>query len=304
MKLGRNDPCWCGSGRKLKKCHGVQRTPSELLTSLKKPERKLQIMTEAELPKMRRSCKLAANILEEVCSRVGVGVCTEDINSWVHDLTRQAGAYPAPLNYPKGLTDPDHPKILKGGFPKSVCTSVNEVVCHGIPSKKDILKDGDIVNIDVTCILDGYFGDTSRTIYIGTPSEEAKLVTETARECLDLAIGTVKAGSRLIDIGRVIENHAAKKHLGVVRDYTGHGVGRVFHTEPQVCHYPNKDTDMELIENMTFTIEPMINLGTWETRLDKKDQWTVYTLDGKISAQFEHTLLVTADGVEILTLPD
>jgi len=261
-------------------------------------------MTPETLPKMRAACKLAANILEEACRRVVIGTTTEEINTWVHDMTLEAGAYPAPLNYPKGLTNPRDPKIIKDAFPKSVCTSVNEVVCHGIPSPDVVLKDGDIVNIDVTVILDGYHGDTSRTIYVGTPSAEARLVTETARECLQLGIETVKPGARTIEIGRAIYNHASKLGLGVVREYTGHGVGTVFHADPQICHYPNRETDCKLVPWMTFTIEPMINAGTWQTVLDPKDKWTVYTLDRKVTAQFEHTILVTEDSYEILTLPD
>ena len=260
-------------------------------------------MTPEELPKMRASCRLAANILDEVCKKTEVGTTTEEINAWVHELTLEAGAYPSPLNYPKGITDPRNPEIKPGGFPKSVCTSINEVVCHGIPRPDQALKDGDIINIDVTCLLDGYHGDTSRTVYVGTPSEDAKLVTETARECLELGIAAVKPNGRLIDVGHAIFNHATGKGLGVVREYTGHGVGRIFHAEPQVCHYPNKETDCLLIPGMTFTIEPMINLGTWQTVLDPSDNWTVYTLDGKLSAQFEHTILVTERGPEILTLP-
>ncbi len=253
---------------------------------------------------MRAACTLAANILEEACSRVTIGTTTEEINTWVHDMTLAAGAYPAPLNYPKGHTNPRAPRISKGAFPKSVCTSVNEVVCHGIPSPDVVLKDGDIINIDVTVVLDGFHGDTSRTIYVGTPSAEARLVTETARECLQLGIETVKPGSRTIEIGHAIYNHASKKGLGVVREYTGHGVGTVFHADPQICHYPNRETDCLLTPGMTFTIEPMINAGTWQTILDPKDKWTVYTMDRKVTAQFEHTILVTEDGHEILTVPD
>lgn len=270
----------------------------------KPDDRSVQIMSEEELPKMRAACKLAANILQEACSRVKVGTTTEEINTWVHDMTLAAGAYPAPLNYPKGLTDPRNPKIAAGGFPKSVCTSVNHVVCHGIPSPDHILNDGDIVNIDVTVILDGYYGDTSRTIYVGTPSDEARLITETARECLMLGIEAVKPHGRLIDVGQAIFDHATSKKLGVVRDYTGHGIGRIFHADPQVCHYPSRPNDCDLVPGMTFTIEPMINGGTWQTVLDGRDNWTVYTLDNKLSAQFEHTILVTAHGREILTTPD
>ena len=271
---------------------------------MKRPSRKLQIMTPEKLPRMRRACKLAANTLKELCNRVEPGVTTEQIDQWALDMILEAGAYPAPLNYPKGKTDPRNPKIAPGAFPKSVCTSVNEVVCHGIPSKDAVLKDGDIINIDVTALLDGFHGDTSRTVFVGTPSPAARKVTEAALEALHLGIEAVKPGGRVIDIGRAIYSFATKQGLGVVRDYTGHGVGEVFHADPQICHYPNRDTDCRMVPGMTFTIEPMLNEGTWQTVLDPVDNWTVYTLDRKLSAQFEHTLMVTDDGVEVLTVPD
>jgi len=298
-KIGRNDPCFCGSGKKYKKCHGRQNS----VNLMQRPNRRLQIMDRQSLPKMRRACTLAANILAEACDRVEPGTTTEEINAWVHQMTLDAGAYPAPLNYPYGITDPRNPVIKPGGFPKSVCTSINEVVCHGIPAADAVLKDGDIVNIDVTVILDGYYGDTSRTVYVGEPSEEARKVTETARECLQLGIEAVKPNGRMIDVGHAIFNHADARGLGVVREYTGHGIGTIFHADPQVCHYPNHESDCTLIPGMTFTIEPMINAGHWKTFLDKSDGWTVYTIDHKISAQFEHTLLVTDHGAEILTIP-
>lgn len=270
---------------------------------MKRP-RNVQIMKNGDLEKMRAACRLAANILDQACARVEVGTNTEEINAWVHEMTLDAGAYPSPLNYPKGETDPRNPVIKPGGFPKSVCTSINEVVCHGIPKTDDVLQDGDIVNIDVTVTLDGFYGDTSRMVYVGEPSPEARTVVETARECLDLGIKAVRPHGRLVDIGEAIFGHATKLGLGVVREYTGHGIGRVFHAEPQVCHYPNFETDCELLPGMTFTIEPMINAGTWRTQLDHTDQWTVYTLDRRLSAQFEHTIVVTEQGAEILTVPD
>lgn len=301
MKYGRNDACFCGSGKKYKKCHGKK----PVLTMMKKPKRDFQIMNEDTLPRMRRSCKLAANILKEAVAIVKPGITTQDIDDLVLQLTLDAGAYPSPLNYPKGhVTDPRNPRITPGAFPKSVCTSINHVVCHGIPSPTDVLKEGDIVNVDVTCYLDGFHGDNSRTVFVGEPSEEARKVTECAKECLDLGIAAVKPHGRLIEVGRAIYNHASKQGYGVVRDYTGHGVGSVFHAEPQVCHYPSKETDCELLPGMTFTIEPMINVGSFRTYLDKRDKWTVYTMDGKLSAQFEHTIMVTETGTEILTLPD
>ena len=261
-------------------------------------------MSADELIQMRKSCTLAANILEEVCRRVEPGINTQQIDDWVLELTLQAGAYPAPLNYPKPPTDPRSPIIAPGGFPGSVCTSINEVVCHGVPSVSDVLKSGDIINIDVTCNLNGFYGDTSRTVYVGEPGPEALRVTEAARTCLELGIKAVKPYGRLIEVGKVIQDYASVRGLGVVKEYTGHGIGTVFHAEPQVCHYPNRSTDCELRPGMIFTIEPMINLGTWRTELNSHDGWTVYTADRKLSAQFEHTVLVTPSGPEILTLPN
>jgi methionyl aminopeptidase len=305
LKYGRNDDCFCGSGQKYKKCHGKMAATPAFTPVMAKPKRDFQIMTPATLPRMRRACKLAANILEEVGKRIQPGINTLQIDEWVLDLTLAAGAYPSPLNYPKGhVADPRNPKITPGAFPRSVCTSVNHVVCHGVPSAKDVLKDGDIINVDVTVFLDGFHGDTSRTFYVGEPGPEARLVTEAARECLQLGIDAVKPHGRLIEIGRAIYAYASQRNLGVVRDYTGHGVGTVFHAEPQVCHYPSRETDCELVPGMTFTIEPMINAGTYRTFVDRQDKWTVYTIDGRLSAQFEHTVTVTQTGVEVLTLPD
>jgi len=299
LKIGRNDPCYCGSGLKYKKCHGRKDAPPPPRRKVKS----IRLMAPDELAEMRKSCTLAANILEKVCRKVVPGTTTQQIDDWVLELTLKAGAYPAPLNYPKAPTDPRSPVISKGAFPRSVCTSVNHVVCHGIPSEDHILVDGDIVNIDVTCNLNGFFGDTSRTVYIGTPGEDASRVTEAARKCLELGIKAVRPYGRLMDIGTAIQNYANTLGLGVVKEYTGHGIGTLFHTEPQVCHYPNRETDCELRPGMIFTIEPMINLGTWRTELDPEDGWTVYTLDRKLSAQFEHTILVTPTGAETLTIP-
>lgn len=298
-KIGRNDPCWCGSGKKYKKCHANQ-APAP--APLKRRGNNFQIMTAETLPKMRAACQLAADVLAETCARAKAGVTTQELDDFARELTLKHGAYPAPLNYPSGLTDPRNPVISPGAFPRSICTSINEVVCHGIPSKKEILKDGDILNIDITCILDGYYGDNSRMVCIGDVSEEAQKLVDTAHKCMMLGIETVKPDSRLYDIGKAIQDHAHQFNYGVVREYTGHGIGTVFHADPQVCHYATKKGDAALVEGMTFTVEPMINLGTWQTILDKNDGWTVYTLDGKLSAQWEHTVLVTPDGHELLTV--
>lgn len=304
MKVGRNDPCPCGSGLKYKKCHGrAGGPPSPAPTPAPKKVRGIRILSPQELIEMRKSCTLAANILEQVCRKVSPGVNTQQIDDWVLELTLEAGAYPAPLNYPSPPTDARNPVITHGAFPRSVCTSINEVVCHGIPSIEDILVEGDIINIDVTCNLNGFFGDTSRTVYVGEPGPDAKKVTEAARKCLELGIAAVKPYGRLIDIGSAIQTYASSLGLGVVKEYTGHGIGTMFHTEPQVCHYPSRSTDCELRPGMIFTIEPMINMGTWKTQQDPEDGWTVYTADRTLSAQFEHTILVTTSGPEILTRP-
>lgn len=228
---------------------------------------------------------MAAETLCAVAEILRPGITTEDINSFVHEDTVRRGALPAPLNYK--------------GFPKSVCTSINDVVCHGIPGAR-VLKDGDIINVDVTHIYKGFHGDTSATFYVGTPSPEAKKVVEVARRSLELGIAQVKPGARLGDIGAAIQEFAEGHGCSVVRDFVGHGIGRKFHDEPQVKHFGNRDTGRRLKPGMTFTIEPMINLGTWRVRV-LDDDWTAVTEDGSLSAQFEHTILVTETGHEVLT---
>ena len=227
--------------------------------------------------------------LRMISPYVQEGITTDELNTICHDfIVNEQKAIPAPLNY--------------NGFPKSICTSINHVVCHGIPSK-DTLKDGDIINIDVTVIKNDYHGDTSKMFYIGTPSDKAKHIVNIAHECLFIGIDCVKPGVRLGDIGFAIQQHAEKHRCSVVRDYCGHGIGRVFHEEPQILHYGTPGTGEILQPGMTFTIEPMINLGKYHTRL-LTDNWTVITKDRSLSAQWEHTLLVTDNGVEILTLRD
>jgi methionyl aminopeptidase len=243
------------------------------------------IKTAADLEGMRRACRLAAETLEEAAKLVAPGLTTDEINDFVHEYTVQRGARPAPLNY--------------RGFPKSVCTSINEVICHGIPSARK-LKRGDIVNIDVTSVLDGWHGDVSATFYVGEPSEIARRLVETTRECLALGIAEVKPKARLGDIGAAIQRHAEAAGFSVVRDYVGHGIGKGFHEGPQVPHFGKRGHGMRLAKGMTFTIEPMINQGGWHMRI-LDDAWTSVTTDGKLSAQFEHTVAVTEDGVEILT---
>ena len=247
----------------------------------------IDIKGPAEVAKMRETCLLAAATLRMAAAQVRPGITTLQLDKLCHEYICDHGAIPAPLNY--------------RGFPKSICTSINEVVCHGIPSRKERLKNGDIVNIDVTTILDGFHGDTSVTVPVGDRvSKEASHVTEVARRSLELGIATVRPGSRIRDIGVAIQRYAENEGYSVVRDYCGHGIGRIFHTDPQVPHYASRGPNPRIREGMTFTIEPMINVGTWRTKL-MSDGWTVKTADGKLSAQFEHTILVTAQGHDVLT---
>lgn len=248
------------------------------------------IKTAEEIEKMRVAGRLAAQTLEMIEPHVVAGITTEQLNAICHDyIVNELDAIPAPLNYK--------------GFPKSICTSVNHVICHGIPTEKKVLKNGDIINIDITVIKDGYHGDTSKMFFVGEASIAAKRLVAITQECMYKGIELVKPGVRLGDIGAVIQKHAEGNYYSVVREYCGHGIGKVFHEEPQVMHYGKKGTGMVIQEGMTFTIEPMINQGKRHCKL-LPDQWTVVTKDRKLSAQWEHTILVTADGFEILTLRD
>jgi methionyl aminopeptidase len=245
------------------------------------------IKTPEDIAKMRVAGKLAAEVLEMIDEHVKPGVTTERLNQLCHDyIVNVQQAIPAPLNY--------------NGFPKSICTSVNHVVCHGIPTEQKVLKDGDIINIDVTVIKDGYHGDTSKMWAVGTPKPGTERLIQITQECMYKGIELVKPGARLGDIGHVIQQHAEKNRFSVVREYCGHGIGQVFHEEPQVMHYGKPDTGLELKEGMIFTIEPMINQGKYHTKL-LPDEWTAVTKDRKLSAQWEHTILVTGNGHEVLT---
>ena len=245
------------------------------------------IKTAEEIQKMRVAGRMAAEVLEMIEDHVQPGVSTETIDQICHDyIVDKQQATPACLNY--------------RGFPKSICTSVNHVVCHGIPSPKKILKNGDIINIDVTVIYEGYHGDTSKMYCVGEVSSHAKRLVDITQKCLYKAIALVKPGTQLGDIGYCIQSYAESNYYSVVREYCGHGIGVNFHEEPQVLHYGSPGTGMALVEGMTFTIEPMINAGSHRTKL-KKDGWTVETKDGRLSAQWEHTLLVNSEGVEVLT---
>lgn len=246
----------------------------------------VNIASPADIAAMRVVGRMAAETLRLAGSRLRAGMTTEDINQFVAEDTARRGATCAPLGY--------------RGFPKSVCTSVNEVVCHGIPTTKQVLRDGDIINIDVTTLFDGFHGDTSATFYVGAPSAEARLVTEVARRCLELGIAEVREGARLGDIGAAIQEHAEANGCSVVRDFVGHGIGRKFHDAPNVQHFGKRGTGMRLKAGMIFTIEPMINIGGWEVEV-LADKWTAVTCDRSLSAQFEHTVLVTTHGCEVLT---
>jgi len=247
----------------------------------------ITIHKSEDFEKMRIAGKLAGEILDYITPFVEVGVTTDYLNDLCHNKIIENNAIPAPLNY--------------RGFPKSICTSVNHVICHGIPSDKT-LKNGDILNIDVTVIVDGWHGDTSRMYFVGNDvSIKAKKLTQITYECMMMGIEKVKPEIHLGEIGFVIQNHAEKHGFSVVRDYCGHGIGKVFHAEPSVLHYGKKNSGILLNEGMFFTIEPMINVGTFETLLSKHDGWTVTTRDKSLSAQFEHTIGVTKDGFEIFT---
>lgn len=246
----------------------------------------VEIKSPKEIDLMRKVCHLAAETLLVAGDQLRPGMTTLDIDRIVHEHTLSQGARPAPLNYK--------------GFPKSVCTSVNDIVCHGIPDGT-VLRNGDIVNIDVTHIYEGFHGDTSATFYVGTPTTDTRRLVEVARRSLDVGIAEVREGARLGDIGAAIQEYVEGEGCSVVRDFVGHGIGRKFHDAPQVKHYGKRGTGERLRAGMTFTIEPMVNLGGWEIEVDPDDKWTVRTADRSLSAQFEHTLLVTRDGVEVLT---
>ncbi|GAA0695732.1 type I methionyl aminopeptidase [Marinobacterium maritimum] len=248
----------------------------------------IKIKTPEEIEKMRVAGRLAAEVLEMIEPYVKPGVTTNELNQICHDyIVNEQGCIPAPLNY--------------HGFPKSICTSVNHTVCHGIPNDKK-LKNGDIINIDITVIKDGYHGDTSKMFYVGDVAPHAQRLCEVTRECMFKGIEQVRPGARLGDIAAVIQQHAESHHYSVVREYCGHGIGAEFHEDPQVLHYGKAGTGEELKEGMIFTIEPMINAGKRHVKLNKRDGWTVDTADRRLSAQWEHEVLVTADGYEILTL--
>jgi methionyl aminopeptidase len=285
-RLGRNDLCWCGSGKKYKRCHLAADRVDKGPEPAAAPARAgIQLKTPEEIEGIRRAGRLTRSILDALAARIVPGVTTGDVDAWVHEATTAAGAVPASLAYK--------------GFPKSVCTSVNEVVCHGIPGDRALVE-GDIVNVDVTSILEGFYGDASNMYLVGRVDEEAARLVRVTRECLEQGIAQVRPGGRLGDIGAAIEGHARAHGYSVVRSFGGHGIGRRFHEEPFVAHYGRAGTGDPMVPGMVFTIEPMINQGTWRVNL-LDDGWTAVTADGRLSAQWEHTVAVTEVGVDVLT---
>lgn len=288
MNLNRNDYCWCGSKKKYKNCHlnfdtkinGYRKAGAII------PPREI-IKNQEQIEGIKASGKINTAALDLVAKNIKAGMSTEDINTLVHEFTISQGAIPAPLNY--------------GGFPKSVCTSINDEVCHGIPSKDIILQEGDIINVDVSTIYNGYYSDASRMFKIGTVHEDLEKLANVAKECLDIGVKAAKPWGFLGDIGEAVQHHAEANGYSVVRDFGGHGVGIKFHEDPFVSHVGKKGTGMLLVPGMTFTIEPMINMGTHKIFVDSDNDWTVLTEDGSPSAQWEYTVLITETGVEILT---
>lgn len=287
-KIGRNDDCPCGSGLKYKKCclAGNSRVkPVVDLKLLYSRRYGIRLKDDNAIEGIRKAGILVMEAQRLVESMLRPGMLTDEINAIVHEFTVKNGARPAPLNYK--------------GFPKSVCVSVNDVICHGIPGDY-ILKDGDIVNVDVTTILDGYYADANLTYFIGTPGADAARIVNVARESLKRGLSVIKPGNTVGDIGAAIQKYAEGEKCSVVREYVGHGVGYDFHENPQIMHYGRKGTGTPLVPGMVFTVEPMINLGGKELFV-LPDQWTAKTRDGSLSAQFEQTIVVTEDGYESLT---
>jgi len=302
-----NEPCWCGSGRKYKRCHkplegrvlqGIVSPRLDVPAHIQRPpyadtgvvERwaESRVKSPEVIERMRRAGVVAAEVLRLAGEMVQPGITTDAIDRYVHQLCIERNAYPSPLNY--------------NGFPKSVCTSANEVICHGIPDSR-VLQDGDILNIDVTCYLDGVHGDTNATFFVGDVDPASRHLVQVTEECTWYGIEAVIPGRPLSDIGRAIETHAKKHKYGVVKAFIGHGIGEQFHTDIQVLHYYDQRANMIMRPGMTFTIEPMITIGAWQHKMVFDDDWTAVTADGKRTAQFEHTCLVTDDGVEVLTAP-
>ena len=285
-KINRNDPCWCGSNKKYKQCHFEfdEKLKSLSYEGYPIPSRKL-IKSEQDITGIKKSCQLTKSILDELNTIIKPGMTTNDIDKWVYETTLKHNATPAPLNYK--------------GFPKSICTSVNEVICHGIPNDKR-LEEGDILNVDVTCIINGYYGDSCRMYPIGTISDSAQKLITVTKECLDTAIESLKPFDPINKIGDVISEIAKRESYSVVKIFGGHGTGNQFHEDPFIFHYSKKEKLMICAPGMVFTIEPMINEGGHDCVI-LEDDWTAVTKDNSLSAQWEHTVYVTKDSIEILT---
>ena len=286
--MERNDLCWCGSGKKYKKCHMAM---EERLAILEEqghivPTRSI-IKTPAQIEAIRKSADLNTAVLDHVAAHIHAGMSTEDIDKLVYDFTTAHGGIPAPLGYE--------------GFPKSVCTSINNEICHGIPDENIILQEGDIINVDVSTILNGYFSDASRMFCIGSVSERAKKIVRVVEECVELGLAQAKPWNHLGDIADAINTHAQANGYSVVEDIGGQGIGLEFHEDPFVSYVTPKGSEMVLVPGMMFTIEPMINEGSPDFFVDEDNGWTVYTEDDGLSAQIEYMVLITEDGAEILT---
>lgn len=283
----RNQPCWCGSGRKYKKCHWAFDEKLKMYENqgILVPSHEL-IKTPEQIEKNKESAKINIAILDYVAEHIQEGVTTQEIDNWVAKITKEAGAVAAPLGYE--------------GFPKSVCTSINEQVCHGIPSEDVALKNGDIINVDVSTILDGYYSDSSRMFCIGQVSPEKQKLVDVTRECVEKGLAKVKPWGYLGDMSQAVHEHAQANGYSVVREIGGHGIGLDFHEDPWVGYTQQAGTGMLLVPGMMFTIEPMINMGSYEIYVDDSDGWSVYTEDGLPSAQWEIMVLVTENGYEVI----
>lgn len=286
--MERNELCWCGSGKKYKRCHMAMEEKMQQLREAGHivPGREL-LKTPTQIEAIKKSAELNTAVLDHVAKHIHAGMSTEDIDVLVHDFTVSHGGIPAPLGYE--------------GFPKSVCTSLNNEICHGIPDKNIILQEGDIINVDVSTILDGYFSDASRMFKIGTVSERAERIVRVTEECVELGLKAAKPWGHLGDIADAIYTHAQKNGYSVVEDIGGHGIGLEFHEEPFVSYVTPKGSEMVLVPGMMFTIEPMLNEGSPDFFVDEDNDWTVYTIDDGLSAQIEYMVLVTETGIEVLT---
>lgn len=288
MNINRNAPCWCGSNKKYKHCHLEfdKKLASYAQRGAIIPPRSI-IKTPEQIQGIKESSKINTAVLDLVSTNIKAGMSTEEINTLVHEFTISQGAIPAPLNFQ--------------GYPKSVCTSINDEVCHGIPSPDVILENGDIINVDVSTIYNGYFSDASRMFKIGEVHPNLDKLVDVAKECLEKGLEAAKPWGFMGDIAEAVQKHAESNGYSVVREFGGHGIGLEFHEEPFVSHVGKRGTGMLLVPGMIFTIEPMINMGTPDIFIDSDDDWTVLTEDGYPSAQWEYTVLVTETGIEILT---